>query len=99
MRRKTWNFPSDKLSCPFGHTCTECFLFVKIEGQDTRTNEPIDDYECAIVVNALMTQSVDRQVVRATNATLDLRNQTVERQDRLLHMVQAAPQLESDIES
>lgn len=66
-------------------------MFVKIEGQDTRTNEPIDDYECAIVVNALMTQSVDRQVVRATNATLDLRNETTKRQDTLLQMVANGP--------
>ena len=77
-------------------------LYIKIEGEDTRTGQPIDDYECAIVVNALMTQSVDRGVGRATNATLDLRNQTIKRQDTLLRMVhsaRSAPQLESDNES
>ncbi len=72
-------------------------LYIKIEGEDTRTGQPIDDYECAIVVNALMTQSVDRGVGRATNATLDLRNQTIKRQDTLLRMVANAPaQLEDE---
>ena len=74
-------------------------LYVKINGEDSRTGEAIDDYECAIVVNALMTQSVDRQVIRSTNATLDLRNQTIKRQDALLNLVhsaRAAPQLEDE---
>lgn len=84
---KSFHFPVDNLECPFGHECSRCLLYVPVKGENPHTGEPIDDYDCAIVVNAVMVGDTGRSIRSLHKAVNQSQNQADKRQDEFFDVV------------
>lgn len=83
-----------KLTCPFGSTCEEiidgvihrCRWFIELEGIKA-DGEMTKQRDCAIAVMPMLQIEVAMTNRGQTAALESLRNETIERQDRALRLI------------
>lgn len=82
------------LTCPLGSKCEEvkdgkiykCAWYVKMRGENPQTGEEIDEHGCAIAWMPIMQVEIAR-TNRGTNSAIEsFRNETVQRQDKMISM-------------
>ncbi len=95
---KDFHFPGNDLSCPLGHECSRCLWHVPAKGEDPYTGQPIDDFDCAIVLLAVMTGDNGRRIHQLHAGVTQQTVETVKRQDALLTMVAGGPR-PSDVDT
>lgn len=88
--------PVSGLSCPLGHTCEKCLLYVSmpVNVPDPTTGKTIESsqFECAFVWNMLGAWDAGRQSQGVHAAVAQQTNETIKRQDAFLNLVTDAGQ-------
>ncbi len=85
-------------TCPLGHTCVKttesgierCAWHMKIQGMNPQTDEPMDRWECAIVWSPIMMIEQAREQNVTSSTLQEFRNETADRQERFLTIVEGA---------
>ena len=86
-----------ELTCPLGHTCEEliekpggekvirkCRWFVHIRGQNPQTHEEVDEVDCAIAWQPILSLEMSRTNRGQTQAIESFRNAVVAQNDQLI---------------
>ena len=87
--------PTSDLSCPLGHTCEKCLLYVQmpVDVTDPTTGKviPSTEFDCAYIWSMLGSWDAGRQSQGVHAAVAHQTKEATKRQDALLTMVAGGP--------
>ena len=91
-------------TCPLGSECREvkdgkihhCAWYIKLQGKNPQTGEPVDDYRCAIAWQPILAIEGNGASHSIAASVQSLRNETVKRQDAALGAFINAKTISSD---
>lgn len=70
-------------TCPFGHVCQQCRLWIRLRGQDPQSGQEIDTEECALAwLPILLVENSQRQW-QTSQAVETFRNEMVSQNSHL----------------
>lgn len=90
--------------CPLGKKCQEikdnkihqCAWYVKLQGKNPQTGDPIEEYRCAIAWQPILAIENNGATHGLASSVQSLRNETVKRQNIALGVMQNAKTIESE---